>query len=124
MERKYSFALQKCLQQKNPLSADNGNGVPTSHVVPDSLLTKEFLSQLKTEKDVGKFLRKLHSLVMEMMLKGEMDVYWGYEMHSVSVNNSGKSRNGAYPKKIQTKNIEFVIPVPRDRNGYLSQSWF
>ena len=47
-------------------------------VVPDSLLTKEFLSQFKTEDDVSKFLSKLHCQVLEKMLEGEMDVHLGY----------------------------------------------
>ena len=87
------------------------------NVVPDSLLTKEFLSQFKTEDDVSKFLSKLHSQVLEKMLEGEMDVHLGYGKHSVSGNNSGNSRNGTYPKRIQTTHGESVISVPRDRKG-------
>ena len=44
-------------------------------VVPDSMLSKEFLSQFKTEADVSKFLKQLHSQVLEKMLEGEMDVH-------------------------------------------------
>ena len=32
------------------------------NAIPDSVLTKEFLSQFKTEDDVSKFLTKLHAL--------------------------------------------------------------
>ena len=32
-------------------------------------------------------------------------------------NNSGNSRNGKYPKKIQTEHGESIISIPRDRNG-------
>ena len=46
-----------------------------------------------------------------------MDIHLGYEMNSVSGNNSGNSRNDSYPKKIQTEHGEVVIPIPRDRNG-------
>lgn len=87
------------------------------NAVPDSVLTKEFLSQFKTEDDVSKFLTKLHAQVLEKMLEGEMDVHLGYEKNSVAGNNSGNSRNGKYPKKIQTQYGESVISVPRDRNG-------
>ena len=69
-------------------------------VVPDSMLSKEFLCQFKTEADVSKFLKQLHSQVLEKMLEGEMDVHLGYEKNSVTGNNSGNSRNGKYPKKI------------------------
>ena len=40
------------------------------NAVPDSVLTKEFLSQFKTEDDVSKFLTKLHAQVLEKMLEG------------------------------------------------------
>ena len=46
-----------------------------------------------------------------------MDAHLGYEKNSVSGHNSGNSRNGSYPKKIQTEHGEAVIPIPRDRNG-------
>jgi len=49
------------------------------------------------------------------MLEGEMDAHLGYEKHSPSGNNSGKSRNGSFPKKIQTEHGESVIHIPRDR---------
>ena len=74
----------------------------TNQAVPDEVLSKEFLSQFKTEADVSKFLKQLHAQVLEKMLEGEMDVHLGYEKNSVSGNNSGNSRNGKYPKKIQT----------------------
>ena len=88
-----------------------------NQAVPDEVLSKEFLSQFKTEDDVSKFLKQLHAQVLEKMLEGEMDVHLGYEKNSVSGNNSGNSRNGKYPKKIQTEHGESVISVPRDRNG-------
>lgn len=58
------------------------------NAVPDSVLTKEFLSQFKTEDDVSKFLTKLHAQVLEKMLEGEMDVHLGYEKNSVIDNTS------------------------------------
>ena len=41
----------------------------------------------------------------------------GYEKNSMAGNNTGNSRNGSYPKKIQTGHGESVISIPRDRNG-------
>lgn len=72
------------------------------NAVPDFLLTKEFLSQFKTEDDVSKFLSKLHSQVLKKRLEGEMDVHLGYEKNSPEGNNIDNSRNGKYPKEIQT----------------------
>ena len=46
-----------------------------------------------------------------------MDAHLGYEKNSVTGNNTGNSRNGSYPKKIQTEHGEAVISIPRDRNG-------
>lgn len=85
--------------------------------VPPELLSKEFLKQFKTEEDVSKFLKDLHSQVLEQMLQGEMDAHLGYEKHDVAGNNTGNSRNGSYPKTIQTEHGESTIQIPRDRNG-------
>lgn len=85
--------------------------------VPAEMLSKEFLSQFKTEQDVSRFLKDLHSQVLEQMLQGEMDAHLGYEKHSAEGNNSGNSRNGCFPKKIQTAHGESVIRIPRDRNS-------
>ena len=85
--------------------------------VPSEMLTKEFISQFKSEEDVSQFLKDLHAQVLEQMLQGEMDAHWGYEKHSSEGNNSGNSRNGSYPKKIQTEHGESIIEIPRDRNG-------
>lgn len=54
-----------------------------NHVVPDEVLSKEFLCQFKTEADVSKFLKQLHAQVLEKMLEGEMDAHLGYEKNSV-----------------------------------------
>jgi hypothetical protein len=84
--------------------------------VPPELLSKEFLKQFKTEEDVSKFLKDLHSQVLEQMLQGEMDAHLGYEKNDVAGNNTGNSRNGSYPKTIQTEHGESTIQIPRDRN--------
>ena len=85
--------------------------------IPQDFLSKDFLSQFKTEEDVSNFLTDLHARVLEQMLEGEMDAHLGYEKHSPSGIHSGNSRNGSYEKKIQTKHGESIIEVPRDRQG-------
>lgn len=85
--------------------------------IPPELLSKEFLKQFKTEEDVSKFLKDLHSQVLEQMLQGEMDAHLGYEKNDVSGNNTGNSRNGSFPKVIQTEHGESTISIPRDRKG-------
>ena len=85
--------------------------------VPQELLSKEFLSQFKTEEDVSAFLKDLHVQVLENLLQGEMDAHLGYPKHSPEGNNSGNSRNGSFPKKIQTEHGEQFVDIPRDRKG-------
>jgi putative transposase len=48
-----------------------------NQAVPDEVLSKEFISQFKTEADVSKFLKQLHAQVLEKMLEGEMDDHLG-----------------------------------------------
>lgn len=89
----------------------------TRQAVPAEMLSKEFLSQFKSEEDVSQFLKDLHSQVLDQMLRGEMDAHLGYEKHSMDGNNSGNSRNGSFTKKIQTEYGESIISIPRDRNS-------
>ena len=88
-----------------------------NRAVPKELLSKDFLSQFKTEEDVSRFLKELHSQVLEQMLEGELDSHLGYEKNSSEGNNTGNSRNGSFPEKIQTEHGESVIQIPRDRNA-------
>ena len=99
----YIYRMKKIMKEKN-------------QVVPDEVLSK-FISQFKTEADVSKFLKQLHAQVLEKMLEGAMDAHLGYEKNSEAGNNTGNSRNGSYPKKIQTERGESVISIPCDRNG-------
>ena len=85
--------------------------------IPKDLLSKEFLSQFKTAQDVDCFLKKLHAKVYEGMLEGEMENHLGYERNAPEGKNSGNSRNGSYPKTIQTEYGESTIAVPRDRQS-------
>ena len=86
-----------------------------NQVVPNEVLSKEFLSRFKTEADVSKW--SSYAQVLEKMLEDEMNAHLGYEKNSVAGKNTGNSRNGSYPKKIQTEHGESVIFIPRDRNG-------
>ena len=48
-----------------------------NQIVPDEMLSKEFLSRFKTESDVSKFLKQLHALVLERCLKVKWMPIWG-----------------------------------------------
>lgn len=67
--------------------------------VPSEMLSKEFLSQFKSEEDVSQFLKDLHAQVLEQMLQGEMDAHFGYEKHSSDGNNSGNPATGVIPRR-------------------------
>ena len=66
-----------------------------NQVVPDEVLSKEFLSQFKTKADVSKFLKQLHALVLEKRLEGKMDAHLKYAKNSAAGKNTGNSRNGS-----------------------------
>jgi transposase-like protein len=85
--------------------------------IPKDLLSKEFLSQFKTQEDVEAFMGELHVKVYEQMLESEMDNHLGYEKHQKGDLTTDNTRNGSYKKKIQGKHGESVIEVPRDRQG-------
>lgn len=42
-----------------------------NQAVPDEVLSKEFLSQFKTEADVSKFLKQLHAQYWRRCLRGK-----------------------------------------------------
>ena len=54
----YICKMKKNMKEKN-------------QVVPDEVLSKEFISQFKTEADVSRFLKQLHAQVLEKMLEGK-----------------------------------------------------
>lgn len=85
--------------------------------IPKELLSKEFLSQFKSQEDVSQFFKDLHVKVYEHLLESEMDSHLGYEKGSKEGINTGNSRNGKYTKKIQTEHGEGQIEVPRDRQS-------
>ncbi len=60
------------------------------------MLSKESLSQFKTEEDVCQFLKDLHSQVLEQVRQGEMDAHLGYDRDSTDGYNSDNSRNGSF----------------------------
>jgi transposase-like protein len=85
--------------------------------IPKELLSKEFLSQFKSQEDVSQFMKDLHAKVYEQLLESELDVHLGYGKYSKAGHNTGNSRNGKYNKRIQTEHGEQDISVPRDREG-------
>jgi transposase-like protein len=73
------------------------------------------LNDLKTQEDVSKLLKELHSDLLEAMLSVELESHLGYPKNQKSDNLN--ARNGTTVKKIKTEFGESVIEVPRDRKG-------
>ncbi len=83
--------------------------------MPDEVLSKEFLSQFKTEADDEKKVSEAVACpkCWKRCLKAKWMPIWVMKKNSVAGNNTGNSRNGNYPKKIQTEHGEAVISIPR-----------
>jgi transposase-like protein len=73
------------------------------------------LTELKTQEDVSKLLKELHSDLLEAMLHGELESHLGYAKNQKS--DTTNARNGSSSKRIKTEYGESVIEVPRDREG-------
>lgn len=73
------------------------------------------LEGLKTQEDVSRLLKDLHSDLLEAMLHGELESHLGYAKNEKSENTN--ARNGTTPKRLKTEFGESTIEVPRDRQG-------
>ncbi|MGB4776391.1 MAG: IS256 family transposase [Daejeonella sp.] len=81
-------------------------------------LPPDFFKQFRTKEEFQGFFNKLFQQGIEALLKAELDEHLGYEKHSPEGYNSGNSRNGSYPKTLQTESLgDLVLNIPRDRNG-------
>ena len=73
------------------------------------------LEGLKTQEDVSRLLKDLHSDLLEAMLHGELESHLGYAKNEKSENTN--ARNGTTPKRLKTEFGESTIEVPRGRQG-------
>ncbi len=62
-------------------------------------------------------LMQVKKRAVEAMLEGELTDHLGYEPNNPSGNGTGNSRNGRTTKKVQSKDGEIGLDIPRDRNG-------
>ncbi|MYY27420.1 transposase, partial [Elizabethkingia anophelis] len=73
------------------------------------------LKELKTQEDVSRLLKDLHSDLLESMLSGELESHLGYAKNEKS--EGSNARNGTTTKRLKTEFGESIIEVPRDREG-------
>ena len=62
-------------------------------------------------------MNELRKRVVEAMLDGKLTSRLGYRPHYPAGHGTGNSRNGYSVKKVQSKDGELELEVPRDRNG-------
>lgn len=87
---------------------------PDVEAIVAELMKAENLDELLSP---GGVLKQVLGQTLEKMLAGELSAHLGYEKYEAKGRNSGNSRNGSYPKTIQTSNGALPIQVPRDRQG-------
>ncbi len=84
----------------------------------EDLFPKGFFKQFKNKEDFQGYFNNIFKQGIEEMLQGELEEHLGYSKHSKEGYNSGNSRNGSFPKTINTENVgEVLLNIPRDRNA-------
>ncbi|AEX85320.1 transposase [Marinitoga piezophila KA3] len=85
----------------------------------DRNFIKQYIKEngIKDWNDVEDISKKLVKIMLEEMLKAEMDYELGYEKYSRKPEDNDNYRNGYSKKTVITKNGEMELTVPRDRNG-------
>jgi transposase-like protein len=78
-------------------------------------IAKLAAKNLKTEQDLNEFSAMLTKISVEAALNAELDEHLGYDKHEKS--NTSNSRNGYTSKTLQTKDGQFELNTPRDRDG-------
>src|ERR1044071_6489090 len=81
------------------------------------ILTKEFLSQFKSEQDLTQFFSDLYKQALNQMLEGELDEHLGYGRYERKPVADGNYRNGKIDKQLKTSYCRLDLQVPRDREG-------
>ena len=78
-------------------------------------LAKVAAKNLKTEQDLNEFSEMLTKITVEAALNAELDDHLGYSKHEKA--DTDNSRNGFTSKTLQTKDGQFELSTPRDRDG-------
>ena len=78
-------------------------------------LAKVAAKNLKTEQDLNEFSEMLTKITVEAALNAELDEHLGYSKHEKA--DTDNSRNGFTSKTLQTKEGQFELNTPRDRDG-------
>jgi transposase-like protein len=83
----------------------------------DNKTIKDLAQECQSVDDILGMMKKLFQETLQLVFEAEIEDYLGYSKHSHEGDNSGNSRNGFYPKTINTKFGKTPLSIPRDRNG-------
>lgn len=78
-------------------------------------IAKVAAKHLKTEQDLNEFSAMLTKISVEAALNAELDEHLGDDKHEKT--NINNSRNGFTSKTLQTKDGQFELNPPRDRES-------
>ena len=80
-------------------------------------LAEELGRNIKSEEDLESIASVFQKKLLETALNTELEEHLGYSKHDSKGHNSGNSRNGRSKKTLKSKNSQFELEVPRDRDG-------
>lgn len=80
-------------------------------------LAEELGRNIKSEEDLESIASVFQKKLLETALNTELEEHLGYSKHDPKGHNSGNSRNGRSKKTLKSKNSQFELEVPRDRDG-------
>lgn len=79
--------------------------------------TTELLEALVSKESIQEVIRQSLEKAMNELLQIELTEHLGYAKNSRSGWGSGNSRNGSYPRELETEYGTLNLTIPRDRNG-------
>ncbi|NER25986.1 MAG: IS256 family transposase, partial [Symploca sp. SIO1C2] len=75
------------------------------------------LEGVKTLDDFETVMSSLYKQGIQHLLDSEMSHFLGYDKHKKKDLDTSNSRNGYYPKTLNTSEGKVVVDIPRDRKG-------
>lgn len=80
-------------------------------------LIQELLKGVESQDEFEALFDSMRKKGIESLLSAELTQHLGYDKNQKSESRRPNTRNGTSPKTVKTKNGEFLIDAPRDRDG-------
>ena len=80
-------------------------------------LIEELLSTVNSQAEFDALFDSMKKRGIESLLRAELTEHLGYDKNVKSTHRRENTRNGTSAKTVKTANGEFLIDVPRDRDG-------